>query len=231
MAADCALPGPNDHQAWDRLCFGRGGAPADAEQPAGPGPGSGGGGGGDEGGGGDSEAVPGSEITFLSPAILPTLMALDQVGGAGAAGAWVCAHARTAAAAVLTAGGGGMRGAAPPAHTPLSPPPARTPAPQVAVASLFLHQAQSLLDARPAGLPLARAQWLFALAARLEKPLHAELAAACRGLLRHCAALRAGAAGAGDPLLPRLNVMIAMAGAYFGQDESMVALIDSTELL
>jgi hypothetical protein len=114
------------------------------------------------------------------------------------------------------------------------PAPARPPPPclaQVAVASLFMHQAQSLLDARPAALPLARAQWLFALAARLEKPLHADAAAACRGLLRHCAALRAAAVGAGDPLLPRLNVMIAVAGAYFGQDERLVTLVDSAELL
>jgi hypothetical protein len=82
MASDRALPGPNDLQAWDRLCFGRCG--------------DGGGGDGGDGGGdaaaagaaaageeGEAEveedaAVPGSEVTFLSPAILPTLMALDQ---------------------------------------------------------------------------------------------------------------------------------------------------------
>ncbi|KAI8469388.1 MAG: survival motor neuron interacting protein 1-domain-containing protein [Monoraphidium minutum] len=169
LASERRLPGPNDAQGWDRLCFGRGTGGED-----GGGDGGGGGGGAGEG----EEAVPGSEITFLSPAIVPTLMALDQVG----------------------------------------------------VAALFSRHAQQLLDGSPPRLPLARAQWLFALAARLDKPLTPELAAALRGLLRHCAALRGRVEAAEDPLLARLNVLIAVAGAYFGQDESMVAVIDSSEL-
>jgi survival of motor neuron protein-interacting protein 1 len=100
----------------------------------------------------------------------------------------------------------------------------------VGVSALFLHHAHQLLDRSPPSLPLARAQWLFALAARLEKPLHADLAAAFRGLLRHCAALRAGLGGGGDPLLARLNVLIVVAGAYFGQDERMSRVVDAIEL-
>ena len=101
---------------------------------------------------------------------------------------------------------------------------------QVGVEALFLHHAQQLVDLRPPSLPLPRAQWLFALAARLDKPLRADAAACFRGVLRRCAALRAGVGDRGDPLLPRLNVLIAVAGAYFGQDEGLVRLVDAIEL-
>lgn len=100
--------------------------------------------------------------------------------------------------------------------------------PQVGISTLFLRHTAQLLDCKD--LPLARAQWLFALAARLEKPLHAEHAAAFRGVLRHCAALRAGCGSADDPLLPQLNVLMAVAGTYFGQDAGMAAGIDTIEL-
>jgi hypothetical protein len=100
----------------------------------------------------------------------------------------------------------------------------------VGVSSLFEHHATQLLGRSPPALPLPRAQWLFALASRLEKPLHADTAACFRGVLRHCAALRARVADSGDPLLPRLNVLIAVAGAYFGQDEGLVGLVDGAEL-
>lgn len=40
-----------------------------------------------------------------------------------------------------------------------------------------------------------------------------------RALLRHCARLRAGLPSAQDPLLPSLNILIAITGAFFGQDE------------
>ncbi|KAK9810074.1 hypothetical protein WJX72_004382 [[Myrmecia] bisecta] len=65
--------------------------------------------------------------------------------------------------------------------------------------------------------------WLYALAARLEKPLAARTSAQLRSLLRHCACLRADVLDAADPLLPHLNVMIAIAGAYFGQDEALAS--------
>lgn len=110
------------------------------------------------------------------------------------------------------------------------PPPAIPPPPQVGVASVFNRHVQQLLDCHPPSLPLARAQWLFALAARLDKPLTADAAASFRALLRRCAALRAAVGGADDPALPRLNVLIAVAGAYFGQDEGLVQLVDASEL-
>ncbi|GBF92079.1 hypothetical protein Rsub_04426 [Raphidocelis subcapitata] len=178
LASSSPLPGPNDHQAWDRLCFGRGGgAAAEPEHPEAGGGDGDGNNAGDGGSGGG--AVPGSEITFLSPSILPTLMALEPVG----------------------------------------------------VSAVFNRHVQQLLDCQPPSLPLARAQWLFALAARLEKPLTADAAASFRALLRRCAALRAGVGGADDPALPRLNVLIAVAGAYFGQDEGLVQLVDASELV
>lgn len=102
---------------------------------------------------------------------------------------------------------------------------------QPEVARLFLRHCQQLPEQCPDSLPLLRAQWLFALAARLEKPCHAEVAAGFRSLLRHCCKLRAGVSHDADPLLPKLNVLIVMAGAYFAQDEHLCSVVDSSELL
>lgn len=71
----------------------------------------------------------------------------------------------------------------------------------------------------------ADAAALYALAARVERPLAADTAALFRALLRCCAAARAALPGGPrDPLLPHLNVLTAIAGAYFGQDEELAGL-------
>lgn len=99
------------------------------------------------------------------------------------------------------------------------------------VISLFLRHTHQLEELCPSSLPLRRAQWLFALAARLEKPCHSEVAAGFRAVLRHCCKLRSMVDAASDPLLPKLNVLIVMAGAYFAQDEQLCCIVDSSELL
>ncbi|KAF8072849.1 Gemin2 [Scenedesmus sp. PABB004] len=98
------------------------------------------------------------------------------------------------------------------------------------VVALFLRHAAQLEEHCPADLPLLRAQWLFALAARLEKPCDADVAAGFRAVLRHCCRLRARVAAPGDPLLPKLNVLIVTAGAYFAQDERLCGIVDASEL-
>lgn len=50
---------------------------------------------------------------------------------------------------------------------------------------------------------------------------------ALRGLLRHCACLRAAATSSEDPLLPSLNILIAITGAFFGQDEALAGRWES----
>lgn len=65
-----------------------------------------------------------------------------------------------------------------------------------------------------------RAVWLFALCAVLDKPLDAETSAAARALLRKCSSLRAGKTG-DDEELAMLNILIAIAGKYFGQAEDL----------
>ncbi|KAL4427817.1 hypothetical protein ABPG75_001906 [Micractinium tetrahymenae] len=75
---------------------------------------------------------------------------------------------------------------------------------------------------------------LYALSARIEKPLHAGTCALYRQLLRHCAAQRAALGGASanaacDPRLAHLNIMITIAGAYFGQDEELATMWDDDE--
>ena len=74
----------------------------------------------------------------------------------------------------------------------------------------WLQEAGSLTD--------ERAQWLFALAVLLEKPLQMGGAGMLRQLLRCCARLQHDGkqADAG-----RLHTLIAIAGAYFRQDERL----------
>ncbi|KAI7839292.1 hypothetical protein COHA_006990 [Chlorella ohadii] len=75
----------------------------------------------------------------------------------------------------------------------------------------------------------AAAALLYALSARIEKPLHAGTCALYRQLLRLCASQRAALASAADPALPHLNIMIVVAGAYFGQDEELATMWDDDE--
>lgn len=63
-----------------------------------------------------------------------------------------------------------------------------------------------------------RAAWFFALAARVDVPLDADTSAAMRAAARGLAAARAGTTSARDPILPDLQVCLAIAGGYFGQD-------------
>jgi gem associated protein 2 len=93
---------------------------------------------------------------------------------------------------------------------------------QVAVVSLLLRHIEQLDGTT---LTLLRSQWLFALTAWLDKPVHAETAAALRQLLRRCCQLRAGLQQYDDPTLPLLNILIAISGAYFCQDENYAGLI------
>ena len=65
---------------------------------------------------------------------------------------------------------------------------------------------------------------LYALSARVERPLHSDSCAAFRALVRRCCEWRAAAAGPRDPALPRLNILIVLAGAYFGQDEALASV-------
>ena len=65
---------------------------------------------------------------------------------------------------------------------------------------------------------------IYALSARIELPLHGDTAAAYRALLRKCKEWRAKSEASTDPLLPHLNVLIALAGGFFRQDEELSAL-------
>lgn len=95
---------------------------------------------------------------------------------------------------------------------------------QAAVQRLEERQQQQQ-DKASALLSPADAALLYALSARVERPLSADTAALFRSLLRRCAATRAALPGGlQDPLLPHLNVLAAIAGAYFGQDEELAGL-------
>lgn len=72
-------------------------------------------------------------------------------------------------------------------------------------------------------LSRARGVWIYALLARLDKPVHAGVAATIRQLLRHCWLLRSELSGGADAdvdasqELKALNVLICITGDFFGQ--------------
>lgn len=92
-------------------------------------------------------------------------------------------------------------------------------------------------------MSLERGSWLYGLLARLEKPLHQDIAAAVRQLFRRCCELRSELGeispspnlSRGSPedeayedvpieqTLAVLNAIIAITGAYFGQGEGYSA--------
>ena len=63
-----------------------------------------------------------------------------------------------------------------------------------------------------------RSAWFFALASRVDVPLDPDTSAAMRGAARGFAAARAATASEHDPSLPDLQVCLAVAGGYFGQE-------------
>jgi len=67
---------------------------------------------------------------------------------------------------------------------------------------------------------------IYAISARVELPLHSDSCAAYRALLRRCCEWRAEVDGGpgGAETLSHLSILIALAGAYFGQDEEMASL-------
>ncbi len=101
---------------------------------------------------------------------------------------------------------------------------------QVAVGALLQRCVARVTEDGAAPLTETEAQWLFALAAALEKPAHCDVVAALRCLTRRVRALRSGLQSAEDPLLPRLNTLAVVAGAYFGQDDKLVPWVADMDL-
>lgn len=91
---------------------------------------------------------------------------------------------------------------------------------EFARAMLFIHHVSWLESF--SSLSKDRAVWLFALFAVLDKPLDADTSASVRALLRKCASLRA-IRTKDDEDLPMLNILITIAGKYFGQAEDLLS--------
>ncbi|ETN17391.1 hypothetical protein PPTG_05204 [Phytophthora nicotianae INRA-310] len=66
-------------------------------------------------------------------------------------------------------------------------------------------------------LSRARAVWIYALLARLDKPVHASVAATIRQILRRCWTLRSELEAPPEIQLKSLNILIVIAGDFFGQ--------------
>ncbi|KAF5832507.1 survival motor neuron interacting protein 1-domain-containing protein [Dunaliella salina] len=95
---------------------------------------------------------------------------------------------------------------------------------QVVVGNLLARQVAELQTA--SSMQPFCAQWIYALGAILEKPVHADVSASLRALMKRVASMRAGLLqGPDDPQVPLLNVVAAVAGAYFGQDAELLGLL------
>ncbi|KAJ8598807.1 hypothetical protein CTAYLR_008639, partial [Chrysophaeum taylorii] len=66
-------------------------------------------------------------------------------------------------------------------------------------------------------LDAKHALWLYALLARLDKPMHRDTESVLRRLVLRLVALRASLANAADPRLPLIQILVVIAGVYFGQ--------------
>lgn len=75
------------------------------------------------------------------------------------------------------------------------------------------------------GLRSTASEWIYALLTRVEKPLHRDVVAALRQLFRKCCKLRADLVEENNETfsetLASLNLLIAITGNYFGQNEAL----------
>ncbi|KAK1947165.1 Maspardin [Phytophthora citrophthora] len=71
----------------------------------------------------------------------------------------------------------------------------------------------------------ARAVWIYALLARLDKPVHANVAATIRQILRCCWTLRCELEAPSEIQLKSLNILIVIAGDFFGQLHDLEAQV------
>ncbi|KAE8906154.1 hypothetical protein PF005_g6823 [Phytophthora fragariae] len=88
---------------------------------------------------------------------------------------------------------------------------------QVLTRRLLDYHAAWLSEEEATPLSRARAVWIYALLARLDKPVHANVAATIRQILRRCWTLRSGLEAPSEIQLKSLNILIVIAGDFFGQ--------------
>ncbi|RLN50003.1 hypothetical protein BBJ28_00022584 [Nothophytophthora sp. Chile5] len=105
------------------------------------------------------------------------------------------------------------------ANAPATPPHLRLllQFDQVLTRRLLDYHASWLDDLEATPLSRARAVWIYALLARLDKPVHAGVAATIRQLLRRCWTLRCELEAPSEQQLKALNVLVVIAGDFFGQ--------------
>lgn len=84
------------------------------------------------------------------------------------------------------------------------------------------------------GLRSTVSEWIYALLTRVEKPLHRDIVAALRQLFRKCCKLRAELIEDNNETfsetLASLNLLIAITGNYFGQNEALQSYFSDRKL-
>lgn len=66
-------------------------------------------------------------------------------------------------------------------------------------------------------------RWQYALMAQVEKPIALDSSSQLSKLLRHCIKVRSQISDTNDVRLLALHMLIALTGAYFGQDGTLAA--------
>ncbi|GAX75712.1 hypothetical protein CEUSTIGMA_g3155.t1 [Chlamydomonas eustigma] len=197
------VPASRDMQHWGLICFGPSGDRPD-----------------------DSNAASRQQETSTS-----TCRLSDNLNDEGGSGGGEVVNASFAEGFLSSEHGGALAQPCPNISERISGPLLKTvlAMDQVRVVSLLTWLIQEFQELQY--ISYTRSQWLFSLAAVLEKPIHCDTGAAFRALLRKCCALRVKAANKSDPQLPILNTLIAVAGGYFGQDEVLSKVVASEDLM
>lgn len=72
-----------------------------------------------------------------------------------------------------------------------------------------------------------QALWIYALMARVHRPLNDETTASLRSLLQHCTRQRVSLLDSeAQTALPFINILILLSGVFFGQDETYAGMIE-----
>jgi len=91
---------------------------------------------------------------------------------------------------------------------------------QVVTQKLLAYHAEWLEER---SLSIARGKWIYSILAKIDKPLHQDIAAFIRQIYRRCSILRSNLDVTSESLeedLAILNILIAITGFYFGQSET-----------
>lgn len=104
---------------------------------------------------------------------------------------------------------------------------------QTAIANLIQQQVMGLMESGRVIIDKTRSAKLYALSAKLELPLHSDMAATYRSLVHMCyrwmKCVQEGKGEETDPASAYINILLVVAGAFFQQDENLAGYMGELE--